>query len=98
LGREKRYVSVVTVHELYKLSLEKDGRDVAELRTRLVVKEFGVIPMDEELAVISAEIRSKYRIPLADSVIAATARLLSLVCVSDDPHFSQVREIKTRWI
>jgi predicted nucleic acid-binding protein len=97
-GREKRYVSVVTVHELYKLSLEKEGRDVAELRTRLVVKDFGVIPMDAELAVLSAEIRSRYRIPMADSVIAATAKLHRLECVSDDPHFAQVSEIKTRWI
>ena len=62
------------------------------------MKEFEVVPMDEELAVLSAEIRSKYRIPMADSVIAATARLHRLECVSDDPHFAQVKEIKTRWI
>ena len=57
-----------------------------------------VIPMDEELAVLSAEIRSKHMMPMADSVIAATARLHHLECVSDDSHFSQVREIKIRWI
>ena len=88
----------MTVHELYKLTLEKEGRDVAELRTRLVVKEFMVIPMEGESAILSAEIRSRYRIPMADSVIAATAKLQRLECVTDDPHFSKVREIKTRWI
>jgi predicted nucleic acid-binding protein len=97
-GKGPRYVSVITTHELYKLILEKEGRDIAELRTRLIAKDFKVIPMDEELAVLSAEIRSKYRIPMADSVIAATARLHHLECVSDDPHFAQVREIKIRWI
>jgi predicted nucleic acid-binding protein len=97
-SKRPRYVSVMTIHELYKLILEKEGRDVAELRIRLVTKDFEVIPMDEELAVPSAEIRSKHLIPMADSVIAATAKLYHLECVSDDPHFAQIREIKTRWI
>jgi predicted nucleic acid-binding protein len=97
-SRKPRYVSVMTIHELYKLILEKEGRDVARLRILLVAKDFKVILMDEELAVLSAEIRSKHRIPMADSVIAATAQLHHLECVSDDPHFAQVREIKTRWI
>lgn len=48
----------MAIHELYKLTLEKEGRDVAELRIRVVAKEFRIIPMDEELAVLSAEIRS----------------------------------------
>jgi predicted nucleic acid-binding protein len=97
-SKRPRYVSVMTIHELYKLTLEKEGRDVAKLRIRLVAKDFEVIPMDQELAVLSAEIRSKHRIPMADSVIAATAKLYRLECVSDDPHFAQIREIKTRWI
>ena len=97
-SKKPRYVSVMTIHELYKLILEKEGRDVAKLRIRLIVKDFKIILVDEELAVLSAEIRSKHRIPMADSVIAATARLHRLECVSDDPHFAQVREIKTRWI
>jgi predicted nucleic acid-binding protein len=93
-----KYVSVVTIHELYKLTLEKEGRKVAKLRIQLLRKDFRVVPFDEELAVLSAEIRSKHRIPMADSVIAATAKLHRLECVSDDPHFAQVRELKTRWI
>jgi predicted nucleic acid-binding protein len=97
-GKGPNYVSVVTIHELYKLTLEKEGRDVAKLRIRLLKKDFKAIPFDEELAVLSAEIRSKQRIPMADSIIAATAKLHRLECVSDDPHFSQVREVKTRWI
>jgi predicted nucleic acid-binding protein len=97
-GKGPKYISVVTIHELYKLTLEKEGREVARLRIQLLKKDFRIIPVDEELAVLSAEIRSKQRIPMADSIIAATAKLHRLECVSDDPHFSQVREIKTRWI
>lgn len=92
------FVSVITVHEFYKLVLEKEGRDVARLRTDLMVKEFTVLSLDAETAILSARIRSKYRIPMADSMILATASLKSLDCVTDDPHFQHVRTVKTRWI
>ncbi len=98
LSKGRKYASVVSAHELYKLSLESEGREVAELRTALMSREFEIIEMDMELARESAEIRSRYRVPMADSIIAATARLNRLECVSDDPHLRQIREIKTRWL
>ena len=98
LSKGRKYASVVSAHELYKLSLESEGREVAELRTALMGREFEMIGMDMELARESAEIRSRYRVPMADSIIAATARLNKLECVSDDIHLRQIREIKTRWL
>ena len=93
-----KYVSVVTVHEVYRLALDKEGRDVAELRTTLLEKDFAILPMDNELAKVSAEMRSRYRIPMADSIIAATAKFHRLRCITDDPHLTQMKEIKTGWI
>ena len=92
-----RVVSVVTIHEIYKLVLEREGRDVAKLRGETIRRDFEVVGMDYELAIESAEIRRKYRIPLADSVILATAQRLGCQVVSDDPHFGKVTEVKTRW-
>jgi predicted nucleic acid-binding protein len=31
-------------------------------------------------------------------MIAATASSLKATCVSDDPHFKRIKEIKTTWI
>src|SRR2546425_567676 len=78
--------------------LRKDGRQTARLRAGLMSKDFKVIQVDEHLAVASAEMRQEYRIPMADSIIAATASALRAVCVTDDPHISKIREVKTRWI
>jgi len=97
-SKQPKFASVITAHELYKLSLESEGREVAELRTALLGKEFDVIGMDVELAKESAEMRSRYRVPMADSIIAATTRINKLECVSDDPHLRQIKEIKTRWL
>jgi len=96
--RDRKYVSSVTIHEVYKLTLEREGREVAKLRVSLIEKDFEVVPVDAELAKLSAELRHKYRVPMADSIIAATAKLLNLTCVTDDPHIQQMREIRTRWI
>ena len=61
-------------------------------------KDFRVVNVDAEIARVSAELRHKYRMRLADSVIAATALVLKAACVSDDPHLRNVKEIKTKWI
>ncbi len=99
IRRERdKAVSSIVVHEVYRLTIQKEGRQVAQLRVGLLEKDFEVIPVNHELAVISAEIRQENEIPMADSIIAATASKLRAVCVTDDPHIQKVRGVKTRWI
>ena len=99
IRRERnKAVSSIVVHEVYRLTLQKEGRQVAQLRVGLLEKDFEVIPVNHELAVVSAEIRQENEIPMADSIIAATASKLRAVCVTDDPHIQKVRGVKTRWI
>jgi predicted nucleic acid-binding protein len=99
LRREKdKAISSIVLHEIYKLTLQKEGRQTARLRAGLMAKDFKIIPVDEQLAVNSAELRQEHPIPMTDSIIAATASALRAVCVTDDPHISKIREVKTRWI
>ena len=92
-----RMVSVVTIHEIYRIDLEREGREVARLRSETIRRDFEVVDVDYEMAIRSAELRSRHRIPMADSVIAATAQLHGCPVVSDDPHFQEIKGIKTRW-
>jgi predicted nucleic acid-binding protein len=94
----ERFVSAIVLHEFYQLTLKKEGRETAILRTNLIEKEFKVVKIDSEIAKSSAELRHKYKLSMADSIIAATALLLKATCLSDDPHFKAVNEIKTGWI
>ena len=96
-SREK-YVSTIVIHEVYQLTLAREGRESAVLRTMLLEKDFKIVKIDAEIAKSSAEYRHKYKLPMADSMIAATASHLKATCLSDDPHFQAVKEIKTRWI
>lgn len=96
-SRREKYVSAIVIHELYKLSLVNEGRETAKLKVTFLRQEFKTVPVDIQIAESSAELRQKYKLSMGDSMIAATAMSLNAVCFSDDPHFSQIKEIKTAW-
>ena len=96
-SRREKYVSVIVIHELYKLSLANEGRETAKLKVAFLKQEFKIIPVDSQIAESSAELRQKYKLSMGDSMIAATAMSQNAVCFSDDPHFGQIKEIKTAW-
>ena len=95
---KERFISAIVLHEIYWLTLECEGQETAALRASLLEKDFKVVKVDAEIAKSSAQLRHKYRINIADSVIAATAQRLNATCLSDDPHFKTMNEIKTEWI
>jgi len=94
----KRYVSAVVIHEVYNLALSRVGREDAKIQVADILGEFEVVPVDEQIAQVSAELKHKYQLPMGDSMIAATAVVLKAVCITDDPHFKQMKEIQTAWI
>jgi predicted nucleic acid-binding protein len=96
--RKEKYISTVVIHELYKLSLAREGRETAILRATSMKKDFQVVPVDDQIAQISAELRHKYKLSMGDSMVAATASTLKAVCISDDSRFQQIKEIQTAWI
>ncbi|MGD6809927.1 MAG: PIN domain-containing protein [Candidatus Bathyarchaeia archaeon] len=96
--KKEKHISAIVLHELYQLTLAREGRETAKLRTTLVKQSFKVIPVDEQIAVSSAELRQKYQLSMGDSIIAATTSTLNAICISDDPHFKQIKEIHTTWL
>ena len=90
-----RRVSSITVYEIYKLSLDKEGKDVADIRTTSIKSEFKIIDVDSDIAEEAARIANKSRKPMADCLILGTARKFSDACVTDDPHFDEVKRV---WI
>jgi predicted nucleic acid-binding protein len=94
----ERYISTILIHEVYQLTLTREGRETAILRTNLLEKDFRIVDVNSEIAKSSAELRHKYKTSMADSIIAATSLSLNAICVSDDPHLKLIKEIKTKWI
>ena len=93
--REK-LVSILTIHELHHISIKRSGKEVASLRSHTIVSEFTVVDVDYTIAVKSAELRSSRSMPMADSIIAATAQLHECTLISDDDHFKGIPNLKTK--
>ncbi len=98
MARKEKFVSTIVIHELYHTSIATQGRETAKIKVAYVKQDFEVIPVNVHIAEASAEMRHKYRISVGDSMIAATAYVLKAVCISDDQHIKQIREIETAWI
>lgn len=52
-------MSSIVIHEVYRLTLQKEGHETAKLRADLLTKDFKVIEVDAKIAIKSAEIRHK---------------------------------------
>jgi len=98
-SRRRRYVSAITIHEVYRISLEDEGREVARIRKASIERDFEIVNIDSNVAAESAEIKVTQGrgFPIADAIISATAKLMKLVCFTDDPHIKSIPALKTRW-
>lgn len=101
LRKERRGVlPSIVIAEVANAICQEAGR--AEALAKLRALEHAgleVVQLDPELARDSGLLKCMHRdLPMADCVIAATALRLGGRVVSDDPHFSKVKGLRTTWI
>ncbi len=96
-SKNEKMVSALTIHEFHRLVLKTNGKEVATLRSNAIQRDFQVIDVDYSIAVKSAELRSRHPMPMADSVIAATAQIEECSLFSDDAHFKNIENLKLVW-
>jgi predicted nucleic acid-binding protein len=89
------FASSISIYEIYKQTIEHDDKAVAQLRTRTISNEYTIVDVSAEIAEEAARISHRLRIPMADSLIMATSKSLRVSCVTDDPHFTEVKRV---WI
>jgi predicted nucleic acid-binding protein len=97
VGSRPNYLSTAALSEIYVLTLEKEGKDVAEMRANSLARDFRLVDVDRDVAVQAALIKHKHGIPFADCLIASTARVLGIPCFTDDPHFRGIDGVSLRW-
>jgi toxin FitB len=96
-SKNEKMVSSLTIHEFHRIVLKTKGKEGAALRSGTIQRDFQVVDVDYSIAVKSAELRAKHPMPMADSVIAATAQIKECTLFSDDNHFKNVENLKTSW-
>jgi len=98
LASKPNFLSSAALSEIYKLTLDKEGKDVAEIRAHSLTKDFKLVDVDKDVAVQAAMIKHKHGVPFADSLIASTARVLGVPCYTDDPHYHAITGLTVKWI
>jgi predicted nucleic acid-binding protein len=85
------YVSFITELELLGF---KDITAKEEKQIRELLNEGRIVYMSDDIKEKYIEVRRKYRLKLADAVIAATAIVSGMPLITSDKQFKTIKELK----
>jgi len=86
-------VPTISLFEVFKRVLIEKNRDDA-LEAVAMMKDGRVVDLDDNLALVAAELSYELKLPLADSIILATARVHNATLWTQDEHFKGIEGVK----
>ena len=86
-------VPTLCILEVFKRVLQQKGEDSA-LQAAALMQQGQVIDLDSRTAVTAAKIGQEIKLPLADAVIVATARIHHAVIWTQDSDLKDVEGVK----
>ena len=93
LQTEELVVPSITIVEVFKKILQTRG-DQPALKAAAHMRQGRVVDLDANLAMSAAKIGYELKIPLADSIILATARLHHAVLWTQDNDFKNIEGVR----
>jgi predicted nucleic acid-binding protein len=95
--RLRQTASIITpaivVYEVYKHAKRLRGEDGAIDAVAAMRKTRIVVPLDEELALIAADLSMELKLAMADAIILSTARVFGAELVTSDGDFRDVADV-----
>jgi predicted nucleic acid-binding protein len=90
---EHLLVPVICIYEVFKRVMQQ--RDVSVARTNVSdMHEGQIVDLDASLAMSAAHISMELKLPMADSLILATARAHDAILWTQDEHFKGLDGVK----
>jgi predicted nucleic acid-binding protein len=86
-------VPSVCVYEVFKQTLQERGQDSA-LEVSAIMLEGNVVELDGPLAIDAAYLSTTIKIPMADSIILATARRHDATLWTQDSDFAELEGVR----
>lgn len=90
---EELLVPSITLTEVFK-NILRQGSEEAALRAIAHMEQGEVIPLDEGLAVDAAYFGVEHKLPLADSIIYATAHKYEAIVWTQDADFKNLTNVR----
>jgi predicted nucleic acid-binding protein len=85
-------VPVISLYEVYKKILSIGDSERANLAIG-IMQNAAIIGINPQLAVLAAQLGKKYKLPMADSMIYATAVLYDAEIYTQDKHFENLNRV-----
>jgi predicted nucleic acid-binding protein len=86
-------VPVICLYEVFKKLLQQSGLSEAQVHVS-DMKQGKIVEIDESLALSAAKLSTDLKLPMADSLILATARANNAVLWTQDEHFKDIEGVK----
>ena len=86
-------VPAVSIYEVFKVVLRENGENAA-IQAVMAMQKATVVDMTPRLAVAAAKTSLELSLPMADSMILATARLHNATIWTQDAHFKDLGGVK----
>ena len=88
-------VSTINLYEVFKRVVQQRD-ETAALQAVAIMEHGKVLDVDERIALSGARLSSAHRLPMADSLILATARFAGAVLWTQDADFAQIEGVRYR--
>ncbi len=90
---EQLVVPTVCMYEVFRILLRQVGRSGA-LEAFAAMQQATVVPLTEPLALEAASLGESQKLPMADSIILATARVYHATLWTQDAHFKGMAGVR----
>ena len=86
-------ISVINLYEVYKkVLLEKDENEA--IQAIALMQQAKIIDVTNSISILAAKLSIKFKMPMTDSIIYATARMYDAVVWTQDSHFKDLESVK----
>ena len=82
----------IVLYEVYK-KIKKDRTEEEALLAVSFMKKTQIIPLEESIALLAADLSLKFSFPMADAMVYATAVEKNAELITSDAHFKDLEKV-----
>ena len=86
-------VPTVTIYEVFKVVLRESSENEA-LQATVAMRKGRVVDLTDSMAIAASKISLEHKVPMADSIILATAKEFEATIWTQDSHFKDIDDVK----
>jgi len=91
-SKDELYVPVICLYEVRKKFVNDNDIEKADLAVE-IMKIGKVIDINSEIAILASSIGKQFKLPMADSIIYATAKIYNAEIYTQDKHFENLENV-----